>query len=128
MASSSTTATVFNQISNRRFVLSIDDNSLLSVADNNNTVLNAVRIDNTANTHAVYLKLYNSDSGAAGTLGTTNPEWIFPCAASSTADFSLDAGYTFTVGIQAACVQNAGTAGTTSVSNAVTCVILATIP
>lgn len=124
MANTINTSPLMTQVSADRHVLTVDSNTIISVTATNNTILDQVTIDNTLNTSAVYLKLYNSDAGSASTVGTTNPMWVFPCAASSTADFTLDPGFKFLAGIQATCLTDKGTAGTTVASNDVTIVLL----
>lgn len=124
MANTINTSPLMTQISAERHVLVVDSNTIISVTDTNNTYLDQVTIDNSNNTSAVYLKLYNSDASSASTVGTTNPMWVFPCSASSTADFTLDPAFKFLAGIQATCLTDAGTAGTTVASNAVTVVLL----
>lgn len=113
------------QISNRRVGLSVDTAAVINVTDNSRTI-DAVKIDNTANTHAVFLKLYNADSSSPPTLGSNNPDFVLPCSASSSADFTFDPGSTLATGTYAAVVTTAGTAGTTGPTNAVTVTILTT--
>jgi len=106
------------QISARRVDISIDTGALVNVTDNSRTV-DAVKIDNTANTHAVYLKIYNFDSSSPPTLGSNSPDFILPCAASSEADFMFDPASTLLTGTYVAVVTAAGTGGTTGPTNAV---------
>jgi len=78
-----------------------------------------VRIDNSANTTSVYLKIYDASSPASVTVGTTDPDMIFPCAGESVAEFSLYPGAYIVDGLHMACVTTPGTAGTTSPSSSV---------
>tara|TARA_R110002110_G_scaffold144795_2_gene334127 strand:+ start:831 stop:1199 length:369 start_codon:yes stop_codon:yes gene_type:complete len=80
-------------------------------------ILLQVDIDNTANTDAVYVKLWNH---AGPTVGTTAPEWVFKCPASVRRIFSCTPGSNFATNLSLACVTTGGTAGTTSPTNAVT--------
>lgn len=75
-----------------------------------------VDIDNTANTDAVYVKLWNH---AGPTVGTTAPEWVFKCPASVRRIFSCTPGSNFATNLSLACVTTGGTGGTTSPTNAV---------
>ena len=72
-----------------------------------------VEIDNSANSVAVFVKLYNN-SGGAPTVGSTDPNFIFKCAASSTIAYSCPSGTAFANALYAICVTTAGTAGTAS--------------
>lgn len=78
-----------------------------------------VRIDNSANTSAVYLKIYDAASAASVAVGTTAPDMIFPCAGESVAEFSLYPGAQIVNGLHMACVTTPGTAGATSPSSSV---------
>ena len=53
-----------------------------------------VEIDNTANSVAVFVKLYNNGGGAP-TAGSTDPNFVFKCAASSTIAYSCPSGTAF---------------------------------
>jgi len=80
--------------------------------------LYAIHIDNSANASAVYLKLW--DSAGAVVVGTTAPDFIIKVPASFDGPVLLAVeGITFASGLQAACVTEAGTAGTTSPGAAV---------
>ena len=79
-------------------------------------VLFQVDIDNTANTNAVFVKLWNH---ASPTVGTTAPEWVLKCPASVRRVFSCTPGSAFATNLSVACVTTGGTAGTTSPTNAV---------
>lgn len=73
--------------------------------------------DNTANSAASYLKLWdNSDP----TVGTTAPDFIFKAAASEKLQVTFHKNKPkFTTALSVACVTAAGTAGTTSPTSAV---------
>ena len=89
------------------------------VADNDitggaNLTLTTIEIDAATNTtvNAVYLKFYDSGSP---TVGTDAPEMQLPMAVNTRGAFQISGGgYTFVNAISMACVQEAGTAGTTS--------------
>ena len=76
--------------------------------------LYSVRVDNTLNGAASYLKMWNVASGSV-TVGTTVPDWIFKVPASKmrTFVFTGDTDDDFDTALSAACVTTAGTAGTT---------------
>ena len=77
--------------------------------------INQVRIDNTAGTSAVYLRLYDAAAGSV-TLGTTSPDMIIPCAAGETAKLTYQPGNAWSTAITA----NLTTSTTASSYNAVT--------
>ena len=78
--------------------------------------LHKVEIDNTANTAAVFVKMWDTVGGV--TVGTTAPSYAFKCAASSLRVYSCPRGAAFTAGLKVACVTDGGgTAGTTSPTN-----------
>ena len=75
-----------------------------------------VEIDNTANTAAVFVKLW--DTTGSVTVGTTDPHFTFKCPASALRVYSCPSGAAFAAGAKAACVTDGGgTAGTTSPTN-----------
>ena len=77
-----------------------------------------VRIDNTANTAKSYVRIW--DIAAAGvTVGSTVPDFILPCAASSVAEYSFFPGVHFDTAMTVACVTTAGTSGSASPTNSV---------
>ena len=80
-----------------------------------NLVLTTVEIDCATNSvqAAVYLKFYDDGNP---TVGTTDPVFVIPMAASTRGVFQISGGgYTFTNAISFACVTDGGgTAGTTS--------------
>lgn len=75
-----------------------------------------VEVDNSNNTVAAYLKLYDH---ASPTVGTTAPNWVFLCPANVKRTYSCPGGSAFT-NLSLACVTTGGTAGTASPTNAVT--------
>mgnify|MGYP003152881810 CR=1 FL=1 len=105
----------------------IEDTSVTSTAQNNVTgaaaVLYGILIDNTANSAASYVKIYNH---AGPTVGTTVPDFVFACPASVTRQYTMAGGVALGVGISYACVTVGGTAGTSSPGSAVLVRILVT--
>jgi hypothetical protein len=105
----------------------IEDTSVNSTAQNNVTgaaaVFFGVFIDNTANSAASYVKIYNH---AGPTVGTTDPDFVFICPASSTRQYTMAGGVALGTALSYACTTSGGTAGTASPSNAVLVRILAT--
>lgn len=78
-----------------------------------------VQIDNTANTGAVYLKIYNV-AAASVTVGTTTP-WVILFAPGSTkVSINVPKGLNFSsVALSYVVVTTGGTGGNTAPSNAV---------
>lgn len=75
-----------------------------------------IEINNTANSNAVYLKLYNNIGGAP-TVGTTDPTYVFKCPASTSKVYSCPKGTAFPNALYAACVTTGGTGGTGNPTN-----------
>lgn len=69
-----------------------------------------LRIDNSANAAASYVKLYND---AAPTVGTTAPDLIIPVAANASVEWVSLTGFAFATALSFACVTTGGTGGTT---------------
>jgi len=91
------------------------DADATSEADTNSgaATIHEVYVDNTGNTAASFLKLYNA---AAPTIGTTAPDIIIRSRASikTRVYMTPGLGHAFATGLSMACVTAAGTAGTTS--------------
>ena len=77
-----------------------------------------VKIDNSANSAKSYVKLYDVVAGSV-TVGSTVPNFILPCAAESTAEYSFFPGAHFSTELCATCVTTAGTSGNSSPTSAV---------
>ena len=122
MANAVYSSTLPGQISTQRHELVMDANTDVEVTTSSTTI-HQITIDNSANSHITYLKLYNAATGSV-TVGGTNPDILMACAASSTIDYSFDPGITLGTAVTAATVQEAGTSGTTAPGSAVTVVIL----
>ena len=86
--------------------------------------IDQIFIDNTNNAAAMYLKFYDVASGGSCTVGTTNPNYLFPVAASDTAQYAMNPGAHFASGIAFACLTEPGTGGTTAPTNDVSVKIL----
>tara|TARA_R100000655_G_scaffold30670_1_gene61649 strand:+ start:11712 stop:12098 length:387 start_codon:yes stop_codon:yes gene_type:complete len=78
---------------------------------NGDTFLFQVRIDNTANSAKTYVRLFDVASGSV-TNGTTDPDFILPCAASSVAEYNFFPGAFFDTELSATASTSAGTSGT----------------
>lgn len=76
-----------------------------------------VEINNTANSSAVYLKMWKT-TGAVG-VGTDAPHYIFKCPASVTRSYACPEGAAFITGLKVAVVTTPGTAGSANPTNAV---------
>lgn len=80
-------------------------------------------IDNGANAAIEYVKIYDAQDA---TVGTTDPDFTFPIAASSKKTIFCPSGVTLDTGLTFACVSDGGgTAGTTNPGSAVTGSIMA---
>jgi len=77
-----------------------------------------VVIDNSLNTAASYLKLWNQTG--APTIGTDAPHVILKADAATKVQYNFDTGVYFGSGIMAAVVTTAGTAGATAPSGTMT--------
>ena len=120
MANAAYTSTIAGQVSTQRHDLVLDTGTSINLTGSS-TLIDQITIDNTANSAITYLRLFNN---ATPTSGGNNPDIIFPCAASSTADYTIDPGVTFATALSVAVAQEAGTGGATAPSNSVTVVIL----
>ena len=70
-----------------------------------------VYIDNTGNnSQAVYLKIYDLAAGSV-TVGTTHPDFVFPCPASGTRQYNFHDGLPFATALTYAVTATPGTAG-----------------
>lgn len=80
------------------------------------------KFDNTANTSAVYVKIYDKASAASD---ADTPKYIIKVPASGTFEFqpNMGLGRKFALGISMRCVTEAGTAGTTGPTNDVTATV-----
>ena len=76
-----------------------------------------VEVDNTANSAASYLKIYNA---SGPTVGTTAPDLILRATGSTREYFVFPTGLAFGTAVSYACVSAAGTGGTGSPSSSVT--------
>lgn len=80
------------------------------------STLYGVRVDNSANSAASFLKLYNN---AAPTVGTTVPDFVLRVNAGKTKHVLIPKGISFATAISEACVTAGGTGGTTNPTSAV---------
>ena len=76
------------------------------------------RLENGGGSQALHMKLY--DTSASPTIGTTAPALILPCNAGKITELLCKEGLSVASGIQACCVAEPGTAGTTAPSVAAT--------
>ena len=91
-------------------------NATAETADASGGTLYQVYIDNTENTSRVFVKLY---AHASPTVGTHDPDFIFPAGANETIQFDFPQGVAYVTALTFACVTVGGTAGTVSPTNAV---------
>jgi|10_taG_2_1085330.scaffolds.fasta_scaffold00394_10 hypothetical protein len=76
------------------------------VADGTSGSIHQVYIDNSNNSNQVYLKCY--DTTGSVTVGGTQPDFVFPCAASSIRQFNFTDGIAYANGLKIACSADAG--------------------
>ena len=76
----------------------------------------SIAIDNSANGHITYLRVWDN---VDPTNGTTDPDWIISVAASSSSTVVIPGGAAFSNGISFSAQRDAGTAGTTAPAGAV---------
>tara|TARA_R110000765_G_scaffold247849_2_gene349818 strand:- start:407 stop:769 length:363 start_codon:yes stop_codon:yes gene_type:complete len=98
-------------------------NATYSLVKGSSTVVYSAYVDNTSNTHAVYLKLYNH---ATPTVGSTIPAFLVKVQASAKFTMFWPVGPTLGNACTFACVQEPGTAGTTSPVNNTRVIVVAT--
>jgi len=111
---------IHGQRSTKRYQSAAVNATANSLPAGSSLTLDQVLIDNSANTHKVYLKVYNN---SGPTIGTTAPDCVLVCAAASTVAYTFSFGIAFS-NFSFACVQEAGTSGTTSPTNSVQASIL----
>jgi hypothetical protein len=98
-------------------------NATYSLVKGSSTVVYSVYVDNSLNSHATYLKIYNH---ATPTVGTTLPAILLKVQASSTFTLFWPVGPTLGNACTFACVQEPGTAGTTAPTNNTRVIVVAT--
>ena len=105
----------------------IEDTSVTSAPQLNVTGAVAtffgIYIDNTANSAASYVKIYNH---AGPTVGTTDPDFVFVCPASVSRQYTMAGGVALDTALSYACTTTGGTAGAVSPTSAVLIRILVT--
>ena len=110
----------------------VQDAAVKGVALNDQTVVTSgatfhmVDVDNTLNSVASYVKLYDVAGGGAVTPGTDHPNWIFKVDAAARTSFTLTTSVAFASGLKLAVATEGGTAGTTGAEGATTTRILVT--
>ena len=82
-------------------------------------VLLQVDIDNTGNSDAVYVKLWDHASPTVGGAGGTAPNWVFKCPGLVRRIFTCTPGSSFSTNLSMACVTTGGSTGSVSPQNAV---------
>lgn len=94
---------------------SVSDNSIQS-GDTSSGSIYSVYIDNTANSSAMYVKLFEN---ASPTLGTTDPGFLFSVGASSTIQYNFPQGIAYSTALKWAVVQGGTDDNTTGPGSAV---------
>ena len=95
----------------------IDTNETDELVDGTSGTFYTLYVDNTTNSGAVYVKLWDNSDAANVTVGTTVPDWIFPVSASNKQQFCFPDGFAYGAGLVMACVTSGGTEGTTGPTN-----------
>ena len=122
MAVSTTTIT---SGSSSKLIINTDTDESADVGNGASCVIQQVEIDNTNNaTTKTYLRLFNLSSTAGLSIGSAEPNMLLVAAGGTTATYVFPQGVTFNAGVVMAAVQEAGTAGSTGQSAAVTTRIL----
>ena len=83
-----------------------DTDETEDLAFNGSKTLKQVKINNSANTTVLYLQLWDDNNPASVTPGTTEPQAVFFCPASSTISYVLPGGLAFATGIVMAGTTN----------------------
>ena len=94
---------------------SVSDNSI-QPGDTTSGTIYSVYIDNTSNSQAMYLKLFEN---ASPTLGTTDPGFQFLVGASSTIQYDFPQGIAYSTALKFAVTQGGTDDNTTGPGSAV---------
>tara|TARA_R100001594_G_C4030453_1_gene261145 strand:+ start:24 stop:395 length:372 start_codon:yes stop_codon:yes gene_type:complete len=90
-----------------------DATSTVNTIGSGTLYLDQIMIYNQRDTNnTVYVKFY--DTGSSVTVGTTAPDFIFPCPGGEFVNYSFEPGGKFTNGMKVAVVLEPGTGGTTA--------------
>ena len=113
MAITQTTTTVLGAT---LFQDTANGNTAVSVKASSATVY-LLELDNTANSAATYVKLYNLASGSV-VVGTTAPDAIILVPSTTKIDVAVPSGWIFGTALSVASLTTGGTAGVTSPASA----------
>ena len=83
-----------------------DTDETEDLAFNGSKTLKQVKINNSANTTVLYLQLWDDNNPVSVTPGTTEPQLVFFCPASSTISYVFPGGLAFATGIVMAATTN----------------------
>lgn len=89
------------------------DSNANSLPAGSSVTLDGVLINNTTNTHKVYVKIYDNSAPA---VGTTAPDCVLVAAAGATVAYTFSFGIAFS-NFSFACVKEPGTSGDTDPDN-----------
>ena len=112
-----TNGTVAGSYIGTSIIEDVEANATKETPDASGGTLYQVYIDNSDNSGSVFLKIYAT---AAPTVGTSNPDFIFPASANQIVQYDFPQGVPYVVALSYACVTVGGTAGTVSPTSAVT--------
>jgi hypothetical protein len=79
-----------------KIYIDTDADETAEIASTDALTIYHVKIDNTANSAAAYLKIVDADTA---TVGTTDASFIFFCASSSTANYAIPTGLACNAGM-----------------------------
>ena len=107
-------------------ITNTDTDETDDLAYNGAKTLKQIKINNSANTTVFYLQLWDDNNPASVTPGTTDPQAVFFCPASSTISYVFPGGLAFATGIVMAGTTNlaATTYSPAGPSSAVTTTLL----
>ena len=87
-------------------ITNTDTDETDDLAFNGSKTLKQVKINNSANTTVFYLQLWDDNNPVSVTPGTTEPQLVFFCPASSTISYVFPGGLAFATGIVMAGTTN----------------------
>jgi len=87
-------------------ITNTDTDETDDLAYSGSKTLKQIKINNSANTTVLYLQLWDDNNPASVTPGTTEPQAVFFCPASSTISYVFPGGLAFATGIVMAGTTN----------------------
>ena len=122
MAATATTASIADPLGNTLYTVTESSTKIAPVAlDTTSGTLYAVEIDNTANSVASYLHMYNIVVGSV-TIGTTDEHYTFMAPAGQRVTYACPGGHAYPTALTAGIVSSPG--GSVGPSSTVTAYVL----